>query len=69
MSESEKPYLIEEIIIKKRNYNTDYGDNRICECGHPYHRHFDFYAFDCRDAGCKYCCCDTFVESEEKQYD
>ena len=41
-------------------YNPDYGDNRMCKCGHPYGHHWDSsegYIF-----GCEYCDCDKFVE-------
>ena len=50
----EAPYLIEHEMVMK--YNPDYGDGRICECGHPYHRHFDSYE-DMEAIGCKYCGC------------
>ena len=45
-------------------YNPEYGDDRICICGHPYYRHFDSYD-DMYPCGCKYCGCDKFVEQEE----
>jgi len=62
MSE-EKPYIIEYEIITHLKYNPDYGDDRICECGHPYYRHFDTYAS--MDAcGCKYCRCYKFKEKK-----
>jgi len=59
----EKPYIktiktYTKIIIK---YNPNYGDNRICECGHAYHRHFDSYE-DMDPVGCKYCSCYEFKE-------
>lgn len=57
------PYLEYEYVVKmrERRYNPKYGDNRICECGHTYYRHFDSY--ENMDAcGCKYCACDTFKE-------
>jgi hypothetical protein len=62
----QKPYLIEEIKVINRLYNPNYGDNRICTCGHVYYRHFDSYD-DMSDVGCKYCSCDTFEEAVEKQ--
>jgi len=40
---SEKPYIIKEKVIKIRKYNPDYGNDRICQCGRPYCRHFDTY--------------------------
>jgi len=56
----EKPYLEETVIELK--YNPNYGDDRICVCGHSYYRHFDSY--ENMDAiGCKYCYdCRNFVE-------
>ncbi len=35
-------------------YDENFGDNKLCLCGHPYYRHFDTY--DHMSAvGCKYC--------------
>lgn len=42
-------------------YDPKFGDQRICECGHPYHRHFDSYE-DMIPVGCKYCVCGVFKE-------
>lgn len=42
-------------------YNASYGDSRVCECGHPYHRHFDSHE-DMAPVGCKYCGCYKFKE-------
>ncbi len=47
-------------------YDPNYGDNRLCECGHTYYRHFDPYE-NMEDVGCKYCRCDTFKEAKPKQ--
>lgn len=44
-------------------YNPNYGDNRLCECGHSYVRHFDPYE-DMEPCGCKYCSCYRFKESK-----
>jgi hypothetical protein len=41
-------------------YRADYGDSKMCECGHPYYRHFDGYE-DNLHVGCKYCSCYDFV--------
>ena len=35
-------------------YDREYGDNRLCKCGHPYYRHFDTYD-GMKNVGCKYC--------------
>ena len=37
-------------------YDKSIGDERLCECGHPYYRHFDTYD-NMRPVGCKYCEC------------
>jgi hypothetical protein len=55
----EKPYLETVKTIRGRAYNPKYGDDRICECSHPYYRHFDSYE-DMHPVGCKYCECYTF---------
>lgn len=54
-----EPYVIQH--VKRYLYNEAYGDERICKCGHVYHRHFDSYA-DMEPVGCKYCRCIHFVE-------
>lgn len=48
-----------------RIYDKSYGDDRLCECGHSYYRHFDTYE-NMADVGCKYCQCYTFVQAAEK---
>ena len=37
------PYITSEEISSIKKYNPHYGDNRLCECGHKYYRHFDTY--------------------------
>ena len=61
---SQNPYIIKEIIKIVREYNPEYGDHRICECGHNYDRHFDSYD-DMAAVGCKYCDCFEFIENPE----
>lgn len=56
-SAEEKPYV-------RGKYNPKYGDNKICECGHTYDRHFDSYE-DNYPCGCKYCRCYKFKEKKE----
>ena len=47
-------------------YNSLYGDNRICTCGHSYVRHFD--PFEDMDAvGCKYCICNQFTPMDGEE--
>ena len=63
--ENQEPYLKEtkvEIVTTYR-YNPLYGDDRVCECGHSYYRHFDTYE-DMYPIGCKYCECRTFKEKK-----
>ncbi len=43
-------------------YDPEFGDDKLCECGHPYGRHFDSHE-DMSPAGCKYCPCSMFKES------
>ena len=44
-------------------YDKNFGDDKVCECGHPYYRHFDSYD-DMEPVGCKYCDCDVFREKK-----
>lgn len=60
------PYLQKEVILKTitKQYNPNYGDNKLCTCGHPYYRHFDSYE-GMAPVGCKYCGCEEFTPVEE----
>ena len=62
--ETDSPYIPKYKVHRTNVYREDYGDDRICECGHPYHRHFDGYE-DNAAVGCKYCRCYNFREDEE----
>jgi len=57
----QEPYIEETEVIVHRRYNPNYGDNRVCNCGHEYSRHFDSYE-NMSDVGCKYCACGDFKE-------
>jgi hypothetical protein len=58
-----KPYFTIIKVETELKYNPDFGDDRICECGHTYYRHFDSYEH--MDAcGCKYCECYIFKEKK-----
>jgi len=49
-------------------YDPKYGDDTLCQCGHPYYRHFDTYDH-MRHVGCKYCDCFGFhllTQTKEK---
>lgn len=58
-----EPYLEKKEIITTYLYNPNYGDDRICECGHSYDRHFDSYE-NMLAVGCKYCGCFEFKEKK-----
>jgi len=52
-------------VMGEKAYDPAFGDNKLCECGHTYYRHFDTYE-DMAPVGCKYCghCnCGTFRDS------
>lgn len=42
-------------------YDSEFGDDKECKCGHAYYRHFDTYD-QMRAIGCKYCHCSDFKE-------
>jgi hypothetical protein len=58
-----KPYIEESVTTIIRKYNPEYGDDRICQCGHSYYRHFDSYD-EMANIGCKYCYCRDFQEAD-----
>lgn len=57
----EDPYLLEAFMMTYRIWNPDYPQDMECDCGHPYHRHFDGYEQNAA-VGCKYCSCGIFVQ-------
>ena len=61
---TEQPYIEETVTTTVYKYNPNYGDDRICICGHSYYRHFDSWE-DMEATGCKYCMC-TYFEEETK---
>lgn len=46
-------------------YDPTFGDNKMCECGHPYYRHFDPME-EMEPVGCKYCVCEQFNEHQKE---
>lgn len=58
------PYLSKRIVrtFTTKEWNPDYNQNAICQCGHAYERHFDPYEM-MYPIGCKYCECNTFIFS------
>ena len=53
------PYICSYVITIHSKYNSNFGDNKLCKCGHVYWRHFDSYE-DWESCGCKYCGCNNF---------
>ena len=60
---AERPYL--EVQVIELRYNPEYGDDRVCICGHTYYRHFDSYD-NMEPIGCKYCRCWQFEETKKQ---
>lgn len=60
--EEELPYIESYDVVTNVLYNPAYGDDKICECGHSYVRHFDPYE-NMEAVGCKYCQCYEFKEN------
>lgn len=54
---------------RSEHYDSSVPSDSLCQCGHPYHRHFDGYEQDDyfpnlpAYVGCKYCTCRKFVPS------
>lgn len=63
----QKPYVEQMHIIKYRRYNPNFGDGRICVCGHAYYRHFDNGEEMDPVCGCKYCGCTEFIEEDKEE--
>lgn len=64
-SQDGEPYISKYRLEKTIGYNPKFGDDRECECGHPYYRHFDTYE-DMEACGCKYCGCYEFTLSKKE---
>ena len=57
------PYLETYSLEVNHTYNKNYDDDKVCECGHLYYRHFDTYE-NMESVGCKYCGCWEFKEKK-----
>lgn len=55
------PYVYLEKTRVYKLCNPEYGDDRMCECGYIYYRHFDWMEDDA-ECSCKYCGCYEFKE-------
>ena len=51
---NEPTYFKKRVSHTVYMYNPNYGDDKLCRCGHTYYRHFDPYA-NMDAVGCKYC--------------
>lgn len=62
VSGTDGPYMVYSIhrILTAYAWNPNYNQDAVCECGHPYYRHFDTYE-EMYPVGCKYCECSNFV--------
>ena len=59
---TKSPYIVDISVRKKYKYNPEFGDDKVCKCGHSYYRHFDSYE-KMDNVGCKYCQCHNFEEA------
>jgi len=56
--------MIEELTAGPGPYYDEaFGDDKVCECGHSYYRHFDSWE-NMMPVGCKYCGCLDFKEKQ-----
>ncbi len=53
--------FVEDVLFNY--YDPDFGDLRMCKCGHIYERHFDTYD-NMAPVGCKFCECRRFAEKD-----
>ena len=51
--------VLSRTTISTEYYDPNYGDNKLCTCGHIYYRHFNTYE-GMNPCGCKYCPCKKF---------
>lgn len=58
----QEPFIEEPQTKIVRRYNPEYGDEELCECGHPYKTHFDSTGLH---IACYHCDCEGFVEDTE----
>lgn len=57
---------IKELLpTPKVKYDPNFGDDKLCVCGHTYYRHHDSHE-DMRPSNCKYCVCNIFQDATAK---
>ena len=59
------PELVQVDVMGGEAHDPNFGDSRLCTCGHTYYRHFDSYE-NMAPVGCKYsghCNCEGFKDS------
>lgn len=57
------PQEFEPVEPSPPKWDKSRNQDELCECGHPYYRHFDTYD-DMLPVGCKYCECFIFREKK-----
>lgn len=62
----ENPYLEKTFTVTSKQYNPNYGDDRICECDHRYIKHFELLDIPI-PSPCKLCGCESFNEKKEAE--
>lgn len=65
VSRGDEPYIVHSVIrtVLTKQWNKGYNQDALCNCGHPYYRHFDTYE-EMYPIGCKYCDCHNFTPKE-----
>ncbi len=67
-SNTDGPYIVNYYVEVSKSYNKNFGDDKECECGHSYYRHFDTYE-NMEACGCKYCGCGHFKLTQSEKRD
>ncbi len=67
-SNTDGPYIVNYYVEVSKSYNKSFGDDKECECGHSYYRHFDTYE-NMEACGCKYCDCWHFKLTQSEKRD
>ena len=63
--DTKSAYIVTFSVNIHHEYNPHFGDDKECQCGHSYYRHFDSY--EGMDAcGCKYCGCRHFILAKKE---